>query len=240
MKHLVYCIFSHSNFDFQALPAGIDGQPVSILSTIDLDLAYSIINELNTESSIAHLLIYHQVIESFNRHLTVIPMRYPTIFANKSKTVKHLTEWKDQYLKMLEELDGCVEMGIRILNNEHARHILQVKAEDIHPVTQMLQSDKPGTTFLKSRKEYYKKKANPHFIDNNTKINNVFKGLFVDFKEEDIQKNDIMSSLYYLVPRENIKRFKKMFHRISSNESPKLLLSGPWPPYNFVQSELNQ
>ena len=42
------------------------------------------------------------------------------------------------------------------------------------------------------------------------------------------------SSLYFLVKRGAVESFRQAFRRIERAESARLLLSGPWPPYNFV------
>jgi hypothetical protein len=44
-------------------------------------------------------------------------------------------------------------------------------------------------------------------------------------------------ALYYLVPRQSVDRFRRMFRRFCATNDVKLLLSGPWPPFNFVVSE---
>jgi hypothetical protein len=43
-------------------------------------------------------------------------------------------------------------------------------------------------------------------------------------------------SLYFLVPRDSVGCFRRAARGLHRNESVKLLLSGPWPPYNFVDS----
>jgi hypothetical protein len=43
-----------------------------------------------------------------------------------------------------------------------------------------------------------------------------------------------MLSLYFLVPQCHIEKFCAEFREMSSRETAKLLLSGPWAPYNFA------
>jgi hypothetical protein len=50
------------------------------------------------------------------------------------------------------------------------------------------------------------------------------------FKSE-IQK--YLLSFYFLVPRDAVKHFRQVFLNISQDSAAKLLLSGPWPPYNL-------
>jgi hypothetical protein len=41
-------------------------------------------------------------------------------------------------------------------------------------------------------------------------------------------------SLYFLVPGSAVESFRQAFRHLSATEPARLLLSGPWPPYNFV------
>jgi hypothetical protein len=43
--------------------------------------------------------------------------------------------------------------------------------------------------------------------------------------------------LFFLVPRPAVDSFRLAFRQLTKSESARLLLSGPWPPYNFVASE---
>jgi hypothetical protein len=38
------------------------------------------------------------------------------------------------------------------------------------------------------------------------------------------------------VPRASVESFRRAARHLRPKESVKLLLSGPWPPYNFVDS----
>ena len=64
-----------------------------------------------------------------------------------------------------------------------------------------------------------------------------FAGLFVKCKVEMPTFQSPMLSLYYLVPRNFLGDFRKTFRQVSVEEPAKLLVSGPWPPYNFVMSD---
>jgi hypothetical protein len=41
-------------------------------------------------------------------------------------------------------------------------------------------------------------------------------------------------SLFFLVRRENVERFREAFGQLQQETLAKMLLTGPWPPYNFV------
>jgi hypothetical protein len=49
-----------------------------------------------------------------------------------------------------------------------------------------------------------------------------------------------MLSLYFLVKREEVEKFRQIFQAFASRYSARILLSGPWPPFNFVLPEGSQ
>jgi hypothetical protein len=69
----------------------------------------------------------------------------------------------------------------------------------------------------------------------------VFDGLFVKCKSEypsfrnyrSVTRDSILS-IYFLIPRSLVETFCRVFKQFRLEEPAKLLLSGPWPPYNFV------
>lgn len=48
-----------------------------------------------------------------------------------------------------------------------------------------------------------------------------------------------LPSLYFLIRRRDVASFRQAFRKIRARESASLLLSGPWPPYNFVERTMS-
>ena len=196
---------------------------------------------------IDQLQVYLEVIESFHRRATVIPMRYGSLFEDEFWVVRHLEEQRAHYAKLLEELEDCVEMGIRILNPD-SEISLSEEPPPLHnrggqrgghsafPTSHPLS---PGRAFLTARKVHYDRieraVRDKHGIIERCRA--AFAGLFVKCKVEMPTFYPPMLSLYYLVPRAFLEDFRKIFRQVSVEEPAKLLMSGPWPPYNFVVSD---
>ncbi len=71
-----------------------------------------------------------------------------------------------------------------------------------------------------------------------------FEGLYVGFKGETSKSTPFRDksgtaflSLYFLVRRQAVGAFRKVYDQLKSGETTKIMLSGPWPPYNFVLPE---
>lgn len=66
-----------------------------------------------------------------------------------------------------------------------------------------------------------------------------FSGLFAKHRTETDRKGGaVILSLYFLTPANKVNRFRETFGRVAENGRAKALLSGPWPPYNFVTPDL--
>ena len=66
-----------------------------------------------------------------------------------------------------------------------------------------------------------------------------FSGLYARHRTETATKNGaVILSLYFLVPGSKVNLFRENFGRMMEKEKAKALISGPWPPYNFVAADL--
>jgi len=284
MAYLLYCILSSGEGRSPGALVGVDDQPVFLVSNNGLSAAISRINQSSTALEISRILAYQRVVESFHCHPAVggvIPVRYGSLFEEKPQIIRLLKERSNQYKVLLKELDGCVEMGVRILISEcglrnsecgppnadwglrpPARWGLRpggnaeyrsYKLQTPHSALRTPQSDTPGRAYLAARKVHYaqQEKFNKQAKEIIEQYRASFSGLFVTCKTEfpsivnrqssivnrqSSIPNSVLS-LYFLVQREHVERFQQVFREINVRESPKLLLSGPWPPYNFVQPD---
>ena len=262
MRRLIYCIFNSREDQEPAPLVGVGGEPLSLIANNGLIAAVSRLGHADLTPDISRLLTYRKVIESFHQKHTVIPMRYGCVLDGETEVIRLLEERRNEYKALLKELEGCVEMGIRVLNAECARpprlsardggqgmriaesEIQNPKCEDPHSMTS-------GRAFLAARKAHYAQeerfdKENSLIIE---RCRSAFAGLFVKCKTEthtfrtpqsavrtpySAFRNPMLLSLYFLVPRRSVDTFRRVFRHIDCGESVKLLLSGPWPPYNFV------
>ena len=261
MRYLLYCIFlSAEQAMTQSIP-GVGAQPVFIVESNGLSASLSRISALDVTPDLPQILAYQKVIESFHRHHTVIPMRYGCLFEDESQVSQHLQDRGKHYTALLKELEGCVEMGIRILLPDGPHYAASLDAgvsygknhgRDDRAATSGSPgkanspfheaADHPGRAYLAARKLNYA--AEERFAREMREIIEhccaAYEGLYIKYKIESppIRISHIAHRipsvcLYFLVPRRSMELFCKIFHHIKF-KSVKLLLSGPWPPYNFV------
>lgn len=236
MNYLLYCILNSSDHQMSQIPLGVGGQPVSLIADNGLSAAVSQISQPDLNPGITEIRAYGKVVEAYNSKRTVIPMRYGCWFKEKSDIIRLLEERHREYEILIEKFIDSVEMGVRII----------IPGADCESSgTEILQSLSPtaGRAYLEARKTHYTEKESS-VRENSALIERyraVFSGLFIQSKW-DISPfrgsfgaiNNQLLSLYFLVPSRSLESFRQAFRLMRNQDSARFLLSGPWPPYNFV------
>jgi hypothetical protein len=291
LKYLLYCIFTGRKVPMADRLTGVDDRPVVQVSNNGLVAAVSRIVREDIKSDVPLIMAYKKVIDSFHRERTVIPMRYGCLLKEKKQVAQLLEKNRSQYETLLKKLDGCVEMGIRVLivdcqsSIEDLRNS-ELENSDPQSATESFKIQNPcppsrafkrggrskskmlGRDYLTSRKAHYeqKDKLGKEIETLTEQYRKAFSGLYVKFKAEHPAAGNLQSSilprsisavaeplcgfnrsvnrqsqtpnplvsLYFLVPRQSVERFRQVFRHICRGQNVKLLMSGPWPPYNFV------
>lgn len=258
MSTLIYCIFEHPPPSGLEAIKGIGGEPLSLVEANGLIAAVSPIVPPDLTPNLERLRQYQTIIEGFHNDCTVIPMRYGCLVAEESEVIRILKIHGEEYRRLLRELEGCDEMGIRVLRSASAPDepprqtgsgpggSLEHQANQIKFTIQNKPSDHPGQAYLAVRKAHYhdEETINRETMALIEDYRKVFAGLFVKLKKEGPSRGrtrtavhkTLLFSLYFLVPKKSVKAFRRVFQGLPDKEGQKILLSGPWPPYNFVDS----
>ncbi len=180
---------------------------------------------------------------SYHRRGTVVPMRYGCVVEQESQVVEMLSAQASHYEALLQELEGCVEMGLRVLlpsgpwagvtpgGPEGSREVAGP-----YPLDPEADRDRLGLAYLTARKAHYahQDRWTTEYREAADRCQAQFAGLFVKCKTEAPSARLPLLSLYFLLPRPAVESFRQAFRQLTETESARLLLSGPWPPYNFV------
>jgi hypothetical protein len=182
--------------------------------------------------------VYEAVVESFYRHLTVIPMRYGCRVGGPYEAVILLRENHDAYAALLREFEGLAEMGIQVLLD---KPIVEAETERpaIPPEWIAPRSSVSGAAYLNAKKLHYLGAERATMVQHALVENlcDALQGSFVRHKVEfPSSRRSRLLSLYFLVPRDSVESFRRAARHFPANQSVKLLFSGPWPPYNFVDA----
>jgi len=239
MKYLLYCVFEPPADRTIVAPSRMEGQSVNMVEKEGLRAAFSEISDAGPAYDISEIKRYHGVIEWFFSQVTVIPFRFGTMLDEYPDVVRLLEKRAEDYKKMLSELEGCAEVGIRVIIDEGEIPREGSCCADLPS----LGCPNPGKLYLSNRRAHYwtetviarlsEKATEPY--------RRVFGGMFEKYRREEpkvsVEKNrrrTLVVSMYFLVPRNLLARFREAFVEMSSKDTAKSMLTGPWPPYNFV------
>ena len=208
---------------------GVKGKEISFVTGHGLCAAASEMAAEDGAPPVSELLIYSKVVEDFHRLQAVVPMRYGCFLNGIPGILDALKERQRQYHALLEKLEGQVEMGIRLLLFESGA----TPPQAVPPVN--------GQNYLTRQRAHYRMRdeTSQHhqmLLDRTIKA---FSGLYGKHRTETALKNGaVILSLYFLVPENKVNLFRETFWRVVEDGDAKALISGPWPPYNFVTADL--
>lgn len=219
------------------------GQAVYPVAHPRLSAAVSRIAPADLIPDPARVRAYHRVVAALHRRGSVIPLRYGCVLERESQVVQLLEERASHYEALLRELQGCVEMGLRVLLPTlslapvppDGANRSREEAGRGHPVP-TAKPLRPGLVYLTARKAHYAQQDRwtKEYREAAARCLAPFAGLYVKSKTEGPAPRLPLLSLSFLVPLELLGAFRQAFRRLSRTETYRLLLSGPWPPYTFV------
>jgi hypothetical protein len=235
VSYLLYGIVK----DPPAITSNITGVQVKPVIFVEAHGLCAAVSELEVEEGappVAELLAYAQVVEALHRRQAVVPMRYGS-FLNGIPAIRNVLKARQrQYETLLAELDGHVEMGIRIILPEKECENLSLEGTILPNGKSAIN----GRAYLARRKVHYQMQEEMSqnlqaFVDRYIRS---FSGLYAKHRtEKDMKNGAVILSLYFLTPASAVNRFRETFGDVMAKGNDETLLSGPWPPYNFVTTE---
>jgi hypothetical protein len=243
MSCLCYCVCKYPGNKASPSLRGVGGHPVYLIPYRRLSAVVSRITATDLVPDLTRVKAFEQVVNSYHRHGTVIPLRYGCVVPEEAQILERLGECGDHYETLLHELDGCVEMGLRILlpSGPWGEVIpggpgAYREVTDPQPPKPGIDVKSPGLAYLTARKAHYSQQDR---LTNNYRqladfCCNQLQGLFVKQKMEAPSTRLPLLSLYFLIPEKSEVSFRQIFRQMAGASPARWLLSGPWPPYNFV------
>jgi hypothetical protein len=241
MSYLLYCLRRHPG---PALAApGVGGAPVYPVSHRGWQAVVSRIRPADLVPDLPRVRRYIEVVLACHRQGPIIPMRYGCVVEQESQVRQLLDTHGPDYETILQELEGCVEMGLRVLLPSGPGEAATLKGEggsrevtESPPWTPPPAPARPGAAYLTARQAHYahQDRWTREYSQAAARCRAQFAGLFVRCHTEAPSPRLPLLSLYFLVARPALAPFRQAFRELAETEPAHLLLSGPWPPFNFV------
>jgi len=185
-----------------------------------------------TKAAVAH----EDVVEHFARRAgsTVIPMKLFTLFSSVERAVDEMRPRQRELSEVVKRIAGCEEWGVRIT---HA----PANVSDDSPVTPAAS----GTQFLAARKAARDDAQRSRGLAAATaeEVYTTLSAIARDARRrQDVPPGAASPPILdaaFLVPSSQRTRFKHAVKKLSDSSlgGTQVVLTGPWPSYNFIQSE---
>lgn len=184
-----------------------------------------------------HVLEHERVIERLMEKFSILPMRFLTVFDSKADIISMMRDYHRDFRDNLDRLRNKVEFGIKVLwaGDKIKERIVNLYDRTNNQVS--ISDDSPAKNYIMDKFKNYKiERAFEEEADRCIKgVDKFFSKLVVEKKLEKLKTENLLLNASYLVDKEKQADFKKAFERlITSRNGLKYLLSGPWPPYNFI------
>jgi hypothetical protein len=215
---------------------GIDGAALFNIPYRDIGIVVSDLNAQIQKEDKTSVLKHEEVVEMLMDKFTVLPMRFLTLFGGKEHISLMMRDYYDDFKGNFDRLRKKVEFGVKTIwpgDLIKERIIIANRKSDNLPLV----ANPSGKSFMKEKFENYK--IDKEFGEEADRCIAIVDGFFSKFisekRLEKLKTDNLLLSASYLVDKEKEDDFKKAFEELrGSGGDLKYLLSGPWPPYNFI------
>ena len=239
MRVLVHAILDSADAARVGNSSCLEGRPLEFLDEAPLAAAYSQRTRAPEAASVAELLAYAEGIHELFQRVTVLPMRYGCWLDSLEQLRKWLRQHRSGLQACLAQVEGCVEMSCRILAGEAAGGpgSGERPAARDEQASDASSAAGPGASYLRARRQHFEQQDEQKEAFGQTvrRLETGLAGLFVkSVAEQHSAMPAGCSSLHFLVPRARCDDFRRAWGELATVLPEKLLLTGPWPPYNFA------
>jgi hypothetical protein len=216
---------------------GLRGSRVETVCHRALCAATSAIDATELRVTAHDALEHEAVVEGLRQFGPAIPVRFGTVLAGTPAVVRALSERYDTLVADLARLAGTVEFGLSVLWEEP-----DWDAGTEPPITTLggIASDepgKPGSRYLRARLLQHRRDAARRAKAEAAAraLDTLFHPLVLDTRWTIRPSSRVAARAAYLLHLSAVEAFQQAFEEARVlHPDLRFLLSGPWPPYNFV------
>ena len=217
---------------------GIGESPLEVIPWAELAGVGSMLPSENHSFTIQDLFQHKDIIECVHAFLPVIPMRFPSTLKGREKVIELLQQHSLQLEEILDRLEDKVEISLRVIldgESNSGGHLPKTEgAPAAWPGERLthLRREK-GIEYLRQKRQLQDKERQLSLRAQ--EIHKILEQQFIHLiNESQFEFNRSMLSINYLVRRNRLEEFERIFEDIKGVFPEKTLFSGPWPPYSFV------
>jgi len=247
MDKLIYSLVSAKNNreELNALLAemkGISGVDMFVVGTDEVAAVVSDFDRSATATDRFMAIEYAGLIEIMAQHFTLLPVRFGSVMESSDKILLMLERNCHDIQQNLQKVDNKCEFGLKILcDPEKIMADLKIKTEAIFSANVSPSTESKNSVY----REWVNKKLSEHRLEEMmiTFVDSVIAALSVSlarlntmhkFKKM-VTATTIIDAVFLLDKEkkdtliQSVEEVQKQFPGLN------FLLTGPWPPYNFVE-----
>ncbi len=243
MPLYIYAITRADEPDIE-LPPGVAGQPVTRVVSGPLGAFVSEYSASTIRAERRHIAPSQSVLRVLQGAMDLLPTAFGTLTPDADAMAALLDRNQEKLLAQLERIAGAVEMGVR----------LSMDVPD--PIAYLLEL---SPELRQARDRLFSRRKTPSH-EERIRLGQLCDGVLRRYQESQserlvaqltpastsimtlpIQGDKQIANLAVLVPRTGVQEFESAVQVIADGFDDRLAfaLNGPWPPYNFVQLELD-
>ena len=192
-----------------------------------------------SRAAVAH----ESVIESFVDEIAILPMKLFTIFTSDARAVEHIARQRTRIASLVKRVANHQEWGVRLVLDRTAAE--RASASSIGKKRAAAPAAASGAAYL-TRKKAQRDAA----VELASRARDVVAGLYDRLEarsklanrraatEMPVKGGPLLLDAAFLVPKARAASFKALAAREArglSRQGYAMTVTGPWPPYTFVQ-----
>ena len=180
---------------------------------------------------------HERVVEALMAQHTVLPARYSIIFDHEEALREHLREHSPALREELARLEGCVELGLRVVRVTPSPPV--ASEGDGLPCPDLLLSEKGSRTFDVACKAAAMQHAALRRRDESLGeiIHRDLAAIALDDLMHTGERGGLLFKASYLVAHERLGEMRTMVVELmQQHRHLHFMGTGPWPPYHFVRT----
>jgi len=214
VKYLLHCVYRESS----GPPPAECAPGIRTFQAHGLAAAATPYAPPSTQLDIPRLLAYERLIACFHASRTVVPFRFGCV-CEPSRIPGLLAERADEYHALLDRLEGRAEMGLRAF----WRAPLPAEPPPSEAL-RYLAAARRRYAELTAQEEYW-----ADWICSSLPVGSAFQR-----REAGPVPGGRLVSLHFLLARAEEEDFRERVRTLAPAAGAALLVTGPWPPYHFV------
>lgn len=232
MRSIVYGVVDARRAVDEPLPAGWNGADIIAVQHGGLAALLSpFAEEPGGSADVERALAFARVVSRLHRRMAIVPMRFGSLVRREEEAAEFLRQHEGELADALAEVEGCDEMGLRILIRDP-----EAAAAETVPEPPLPQGH-AGVAYLERRRRFYERQERAERVCDvrAERAEAAFSGLFRQVRREHVPcPEGRLLSLSFLVERPRVDAFIEACRVFRQESSWEAICSGPWPPYSFV------